>query len=310
MEAKILVPEMEKKGYSKEFASVITAVSAIITPLIPPGICMILYGSLAGVSIGKLFVAGFGIGLVLTIVLMVFCAYLAKCRGYPPIRTGRISAGEMWKATKSAILPLCIPVFIIGSIRVGLFTPTEAGAAMIVFSLILGFVYKELTLKKIIAGMKETITTTSAILLIVAAASTLSWVFTERQVPQALVNMMTQEVSSKWLFLLIINLFLLFVGMFLEGNAATIILVPLLAPLAALFTLDPIHFAMIFTFNIAMGALTPPMGMLMFVTCSITECKLSSFIKECIPFLLVLLFVLLLLTVFPVLSTGLVNIVF
>ena len=307
MEAKILVPDMEKNGYSKEFSTVVTSVSAIITPLIPPGICLILYGSLAGISIGKLFIAGLSIGLTLCIILMLFVSFISKRRGYLPIRTERVSSKETWKAFKGAILPLFLPVFIIGGIRIGIFTPTEAGAFAIVYSIFLGLIYKELTIKKLIKGMKETINTTAAIMLIVAAASALSWVFTERQVPQTLATMMAQGISSKWIFLLTVNIFLLFIGMFIEGNAATILLVPLLAPIAVLFNVDPIHFAMIFTFNIAIGAITPPMGTLMFVTCSITECKISKFIRESIPFMLLLLLVLILLTTIPFLSTGLVG---
>ena len=148
MEAKLLVPEMEKAGYSKAFSSALTATSAIITPLIPPGIAMILYGCIAQVSIGKLFMAGIGIGILLCVALMITVHFMSKKRGYMPIREQRLEKGELWKATKPAIFPLMLPIIIIGGIRIGIFTASEAGAMAIVYALILGFCYKEMNGKQ------------------------------------------------------------------------------------------------------------------------------------------------------------------
>ena len=310
MEAKMLVPEMEKKGFSKEFSSVVTATSAMITPLIPPGIGMILYGSIANVSIGKLFVAGLSVGAMLCIALMILVHFMSKKRGYKPLHDERIKMNEFLKALKGAILPLCLPVIIIGGIRIGIFTPTEAGSVAIIYSLILGIVYKELTMKKFLDGIKETVITTSSIMLIVGAASALSWVLTKERVPQQLTDFIVEVINNKYMFLIIVNVFLIIVGMFIEGNAITIILVPLLAPIALKLNIDPIHFAMIFIFNVSIGTLSPPMGTLMFVTCGVTKCKIKNFIKEAVPFYILLLIVLGLLTFIPQFSTALVNMLY
>lgn len=310
MEAKMLVPEMEKKGFSKEFSSVVTATSAMITPLIPPGIGMILYGSIANVSIGKLFVAGLSVGAMLCIALMILVHFMSKKRGYKPLHEERIKMNEFLKALKGAVLPLCLPIIIIGGIRIGIFTPTEAGSVAIVYSLILGIVYRELTMKKFLDGIKETVITTSAIMLIVGAASALSWVLTKERVPQQLTDYIVEVISNKYMFLIIVNVFLIIVGMFIEGNAITIILVPLLAPIALKLNIDPIHFAMIFIFNVSIGTLSPPMGTLMFVTCGVTKCKIKNFIKEAVPFYILLLIVLGLLTFVPQFSTALVNMLY
>ncbi|MCI8683709.1 MAG: TRAP transporter large permease [Lachnospiraceae bacterium] len=307
MEAKMLVPEMEKKGFSKEFSSVVTATSAMITPLIPPGIGMIIYASVTNISVGKLFISGIGIGALLCIALMVLVRFVSRKRGYEPLRTERVSGKELFQSLKGAFLPLCLPIIIIGGIRIGIFTPTEAGAVAIIYSLLLGICYKELTLKNFFDGIKETVLTTGSIMLIVGAASALSWIFTKEQIPQTLTGFMLAHISNKYLFLIIINVFLILVGMFVEGNAINIILGPLLAPIAASYGIDPIQFGMIFIFNISIGSISPPMGTLMFVTCGITKCKLKAFIKEAVPFYLLLLLVLGLMTFVPVITTGLVT---
>lgn len=307
MEAKMLVPEMEKKGFSKEFSSVVTATSAMITPLIPPGIGMIIYASVTNISVGKLFISGIGIGALLCIALMVLVRFVSRKRGYEPLRTERVSGKELFQSLKGAFLPLCLPIIIIGGIRIGIFTPTEAGAVAIIYSLLLGICYKELTLKNFFDGIKETVLTTGSIMLIVGAASALSWIFTKEQIPQTLTGFMLAHISNKYLFLIIINVFLILVGMFVEGNAINIILGPLLAPIAASYGIDPIQFGMIFIFNISIGSISPPMGTLMFVTCGITKCKLKAFIKEAVPFYLLLLLVLGLMTFIPVITTGLVT---
>ena len=310
MEAKMLVPEMEKRGFSKAFGSVLVATSAIITPLIPPGIAMIIYGSIANVSIGKLFVAGIGPGVILCVTLMILVALVSYKRGYRSTIKVDTSAARVWKTFRGAFLPLCLPVIIIGGIRIGAFTPTEAGSVAIVYSLFLGFIYREMTLKDVIRGMKETVLTSSAIMLIIAAASAFAWALTKEKVPQYFTGLFIEHLNNPVIFLLCVNLFLLIIGMFIEGNAAMIILVPLLAPLAKHFGIDEIHFAMVVIFNFALGALSPPMGTLMFVTCSITKCPMGRFIKEAIPFYIMLLACLMLLTFVPSFSTALVNLIY
>lgn len=310
MEAKMLVPEMEKEGYSKEFSSVLTATSAMITPLIPPGIGMILYGSIANVSIGKLFVAGIGIGLLLCVSLMIVVYIMSKKRGYQVAQKEPRQKGELGHSLKEAILPLCLPILIIGGIRIGVITPTEAGTVAIVYALLLGVIYREISLKNVMTGLKESVATTASIMLIVGGASAFAWVLTRERIPQQLTAFITNNISNKYVFLLIVIVFLILVGMFIEGNAAMIVLVPLLAPVAAAYGIDEIHFAMLFIFVMAVGGVTPPMGTLIFVTCGVTKCDIKDFVKEAVPFYALLLIVMLLIAFVPVLSTGLVNLVY
>lgn len=311
MEARMLVPEMEKKGMSKEFSSVVTAASAMITPLIPPGIAMILFGSLANLSVGKLFVSGIGVGLLLCIGEMITVSIISRKRGYAPTRKERLHWKQVAPVLKQAILPLILPVVIIGGIRIGAFTATEAGTVAVVYSIFLGLLYKEIDWNTIVKGLKETVISTAGIMMIIGAASALSWVLTKERIPQSITELMLQVTDNKYVFLLLCNLFLLFVGMFIEGNAAMIVLVPLLYPIATgTYGIDGIQFAMMFIFNMAIGSLSPPMGTLMFVVCNETKCKLSTFIKESIPFYIVLLVELLLFATVPVLTTGLVDLIY
>lgn len=307
MQSKMLVPEMTKKGFSLEFSSVVTAASSMITPLIPPGIAMILYGCIANVSIGKLFVSGIGVGSLLCITMMILVGIISKKRGYGVITNKKVTSEQFVTAFKPAFLPLLLPIIIIGGIRIGIFTATEAGAVAIIYALLLGVVYREMKLTNVFQGLKETVATTASIMLIVSAASVFSWVLTKERVPQMLTEWMLQTIDNKYLFLIVVNIFLLIVGMFIEGNASMIILVPLLAPIAASYGINEIQFAMVYIFNNAIGALSPPMGTLMFVTCSITKCKTAAFIKEAVPFYILLVVNLMLLTWFEPFTMFLVN---
>jgi tripartite ATP-independent transporter DctM subunit len=307
MEAKMLVPEMEKRGFSREFSSVVTAVSAMITPLIPPGIAMIIYGSIANVSIGKLFVAGIGPGLLLCLAMMILVAFISVKRGY---KNEMIENTTFAKAARSAFFPLLLPLVIIGGIRLGIFTPTEAGAVAIVYAVMLSLFFREFSFRNVFQSLKETVTTTSSIMMIVGAASAFAWILTREQIPQHLTEFIIANVSNKYVFLVIINVFLLCVGMFIEGNASMIVLVPLFVPVARAFGIDDIQFAMIFIFNMAIGAISPPMGTLMFVTCGITNCKLGDFIREAPPFYILLFICLMMLTFVPFFSLVFVNLVY
>ena len=307
MESKMLVPEMTKKGFSLEFSSVVTAASSMITPLIPPGIAMILYGCIANVSIGKLFISGIGVGGLLCVTMMILVGIISKKRGYGNLSTEKMSWPRFWKVFRPAVLPLLLPVIIIGGIRIGVFTATEAGAVAIIYAVILGIIYREMKLTDLCRGLKETVCTTASIMLIVSAASVFSWILTKERIPQMLTEWMLATIHSRIVFLIVVNIFLLIVGMFIEGNASMIILVPLLAPIAASYGINEIQFAMIYIFNNAIGALSPPMGTLMFVTCSITKCKTADFIKEAVPFYILRVTNLLLLTWFEPFTTFLVN---
>ena len=310
MEAKMLIPEMTRKGFSLSFSSVVTAASSMITPLIPPGIAMILYGCIANVSIGKLFISGIGVGSLLCISMMILVGIISKKRNYGALTQEKLTYDKVMRALKPAFLPLLLPIIIIGGIRVGIFTATEAGAVAILYAVLLGFLYRDMKASDLVRSLKETVASTSSIMLIVSAASVYSWILTRERVPQMLTEWMLQTIDSKFVFLIAVNIFLLFVGMFIEGNASMIILVPLLAPIAVQYGVNEIQFAMIYIFNNAIGALSPPMGTLMFVTCSISKCPTAAFIKEAIPFYILLAIDLLLITYCEPFTTFLVNLVY
>jgi tripartite ATP-independent transporter DctM subunit len=311
MQSKILVPEMEKRGYGKAFSSAVTGASALITPIIPPGIALIIYGFVGNVSIGRLFLAGVVPGVMTCLFMMVVVHFISKRRGYLPIYERRAGIREVFRAFREASWALFLPVVIVGGIRFGVFTPTEAGSIAILYALVLGtIVYREMTLKDLKTGLIETVTTTASIMLIIAAASSFAWILTWERVPQITANWVLSIVSSPGMFLLLINIFLLLVGMFIEGNAAMLVLIPIFMPMVQALGINDVHFGMVFIFNMAVGSLTPPMGTVMFTTCSITGAKIGDYIRESVPFYLVLLFCLLLITYIPQISLFLPNLLF
>ncbi|MPM01593.1 Sialic acid TRAP transporter large permease protein SiaM [bioreactor metagenome] len=311
MQSKILVPEMEKRGYGKAFSSAVTGASALITPIIPPGIALIIYGFVGNVSIGRLFLAGVVPGVMTCLFMMVVVHFISKRRGYLPIYEKRAGIREVFRAFREASWALFLPVVIVGGIRFGVFTPTEAGSIAILYALVLGtIVYREMTLKDLKTGLIETVTTTASIMLIIAAASSFAWILTWERVPQITANWVLTMVSSPGVFLLLINIFLLIVGMFIEGNAAMLVLIPIFMPMVQALGINDVHFGMVFIFNMAVGSLTPPMGTVMFTTCSITGAKIGDYIRESVPFYLVLLFCLLLITYIPQISLFLPNLLF
>ena len=310
MEAKLLVPDMRKAGYSNGFASAITAASSMITPLIPPGIAAIIYGSITGTSIGKLFVAGIGPAIILCISMMVIVSKFSKKNGIPRLSEQKPTRHELWESFKPAVLPLCLPIIIIGGIRLGIFTPTEAGAIAIFYALFLGILYKEIRLDNVWDCITDTVSTTAGIMLIVGAATCFSWILTWENVPQNMTTFLIGLCHNKYLFLLLVNLFLLLVGMFIEATAAQIVLAPMLAPVAVAFGIDPVQFGMVFIFNMAIGSLTPPMGNLMFVTCAATQCKTEDFIKDCRVFYVLLFVILMVMSYIPFITTALPDIIY
>ncbi|HRX25507.1 MAG TPA: TRAP transporter large permease [Aminivibrio sp.] len=311
MQSKILVPEMEKRGYGKAFSSAVTGASALITPIIPPGIALIIYGFVGNVSIGRLFLAGVVPGVMTCLFMMVVVHFISKRRGYLPIYEKRAGIREVFRAFREASWALFLPVVIVGGIRFGVFTPTEAGSIAILYALVLGtIVYREMTLKDLKTGLIETVTTTASIMLIIAAASSFAWILTWERVPQITANWVLTMVSSPGVFLLLINVFLLIVGMFIEGNAAMLVLIPIFMPMVQALGINDVHFGMVFIFNMAVGSLTPPMGTVMFTTCSITGAKIGDYIRESVPFYLVLLFCLILITYVPQISLFLPNLLF
>ena len=310
MECKILVPEMTKRGYSKEFSAAITAASSAITPVIPPGINLIIYSLIANVSVAKMFIAGYVPGLVMCVSLMITVYFIARKRGYKPIREKRASTKEIFKVLKDSFWALFLPFGIIMGMRMGFFTPTEAGAIAVVYCILVGFfIYKELRIKYFVDIIKETVYGTSTVMFIIIGATVFGQYLNWERIPHMIGEFLTNFTDNKYIFLVIVNLILLFIGMFIEVGAAMIILAPLLIPTAIALGIDPVHFGIVMIVNIMIGGLTPPFGSMMFLTCSIVQVEIKDFVKECMPFIITLLIVLILVTFLPQLILFLPNLI-
>ncbi|WP_332696098.1 TRAP transporter large permease [Halalkalibacter lacteus] len=306
MQSKVLVPEMEKKGYSRAFATALTASTSLITPIIPPGIALIMYGYVGNVSIGSLFLAGVLPGIVLCLSFMIYVHFYAKKHKLETENKEKITKKYFLFTFKDAILALLLPIIIIGGIRFGVFSATEAGAIAVFYALFLGLViYREMKMKQLINALVETVHTAASILIIIAAGSAFAWVLTLEQVPQRMTEFMVNYISSPFIFFIVVLIFLLIVGMFIEGNVSIIILTPLFMPMIQQYGIHPVHFGIFFIVCISIGTLTPPLGTIMYTTCSITKTKVEEFIKSSWPFLVILIVAALLLAFIPSISLWL-----
>lgn len=300
MQSKMLVPEMIKKGYSNAFSSAITAESSAVTPVIPPGINLIIYGIIASVSVNKMFIAGYIPGILMAGSLMVVVAIIANKRDYQPTRERRATAVEVLTQALKSFWALLFPFGIIASIRIGMVTPSEAGAVAILYSTVVGFfIYRRLKPSDFINIFKETIYGTGSVVLIIVAANVFGYYLSWEQIPQKLTTFLLGITTNKYAMLMICNLVLLVLGMFIEGGAAMVITAPLLVPLVTQLGVDPLHFGLVVIVNIMVGGITPPFGSMMFTVCGITRCSIQEFIKEVWPFILAILIVLILITYVP-----------
>lgn len=308
MQSKMLVPEMERRGYSKAFSAAVTAASSATTPVIPPGINLIVYALIASVSVTKMFMAGYIPGVLMAVSMMIVVAIISKKRGYKPSRERRATMGEVFAQLKESIWALLFPFGIIAGLRMGMFTPSEAGAVAVVYCIFVGAViYKELKVEHIWPIMQQTIYGTSSVVLIIVAASFFGYYMNWERIPQTITSAMLDFTQNKYLMLMLVNMLLLVLGMFLEGGAALIILAPLLVPVMTKLGVDPVHFGIICIVNIMIGGLTPPFGSMMFTVCAITETPLGAFMKEAIPFIIALLITLMIVTYWPGLVMWLPN---
>lgn len=305
MQSKMLVPEMEKRGYSKAFSAAITAASSAATPVIPPGVNLIVYCLIAQVSLGRVFAAGYLPGILMSVSMMVTVAIIAHKRNYERSREHMASLKEIGKQFITSFWGVFFPIGIILGIRFGLFTPSEGGAVAVLYCFIIGkFVYKKLTFKEhLIPILLDSIAGTSSVVLIMVAANTfgnyMSWINLPKIVASGILNL----TQNKYVFLMLCNVILLIMGMFLEGGAALMIITPLLLPVSRQLGVDDIHFGLMAIVNIMIGGITPPFGSMMFTTCGITKCPISDFLKEVWPFIVCLLVCLLLVTFIPEIVT-------
>ncbi len=300
----IEIKAMREAGYDTDFAVGITAASSTIGPIIPPSLPLVVYGVVGNTSIGQLFAAGIVPGFLMAFSLMIMVAWFSRRRNYP--RDDRFEIMVWLRAFADAILPLFTPIIIVGGILFGIFTPTEAAIAAVAYAIILGvFIYRTLNLRRILRVSMDTIETTAAIMMIVAASAVFAWILTANQVAQHFSAWMLELSDNKFVLLLVITLIVLVVGCFMETLAAITILTPVLLPVAMSLGVDPVHFGVILILNLMIGLLTPPVGLVLYVLSKVADVPFERCVVATAPFLIPLIVVLLLLTFVPELSMWL-----
>lgn len=304
---KIMYPELLRGGYSKSFSGGLLASAGAVSLIIPPSITLIIYGSVTGVSVGSLFIAGIGAGLVMGLSSILYIYIYAKKHNIP--RDKKASKKELWETMRKAGWALLIPIIILGGIYSGMFTPTEAAGVSAVYALAISFfVYKEMTFKKFYQICVESAITTAQVLVLVAAAQILGWLLTRGQVPQMIATFIAENISTPILFLLFFNILLLVLGMFIEGVAAIIVVAPLVFSAALALGIDPVHLGIIMIANLAIGMYTPPFGLNIFVTQTITNTNMKQMLPGLLTFLGFNLLALLIITYVPDVSLFLLKI--
>jgi len=306
--ATILIPAMEKAGYPRSFSAALVGAASTIGPIIPPSIPFVLFGSITGTSVGRLFLGGFLPGVLMGIFLMFTVAILAKRRGYR--REERASRRELMIATLQATPAWGAPIIIIGGILAGIFTPTEAAVAASIYALILGMlVYGEIKPADLPRILWETVQNTIQVLFIVAAASIFGFLLVRQQVPMALVEGMMSVSSTPWVILLVINVILLILGCFMEAIAIMLLTIPIFMPMITRVGVDPVHFGVLLTLNLMIGLLTPPVGMVLYAVSSVSKVPMWTLAKELGPYILALAVCLGLVTYVPGLVVWFPNLV-
>jgi tripartite ATP-independent transporter DctM subunit len=304
--SKVLVPQMVRKGYSYGFASGLSASGSLLSTIMPPSIPAVLFAATAAISTGALFAGSILPAILMTLGLALYVFIWVRKR--PGMEGTRFDGKVFRSAGVRVIGPLFTPIIILGGILGGLFTPTEAAAIAAVYMLVLGAGYRTLTLKVLIRSAKETVVVTSGILLILGAANLMGQVLAREQVSRVLGDWLTTFTDSPLIFLLVLNVMLLLLGTFLEAPPVILVLVPVLMPIAEQFGIDPVHLGVVMILNLMIGSLTPPVGAVLFVVGSITRQPMGVVFRGVLPFLVPLVAVLLLLTVFPQIVTIVPNI--
>ena len=302
----VMIPGMKKAGYPADFSAAVTAASSTVGPMIPPSVPMIIVGSLSGISVGKMFLAGVIPGVLMGLAMMVTCYIISVRKNFP--RQSWQGLRELWRAFLSAFWALAMTAIIIGGLLTGIMTPTETAVVASVYAFFVGtFVYRELPLPKLPGIIIDSAISSAAILGLVGFANVFGWILVSERIPQAISTAVLSITDNKYAIILLINLLLLFVGMFMETIAALIVLfVPLLA-LATSVGIEPLHFATFAVLNLMIGLTTPPVGVCLFVCANIARIPLMPIVKAIIPFLLTNIAVLVLVSFVPKVATWLPN---
>jgi tripartite ATP-independent transporter DctM subunit len=304
----VLIPAMEKAGYPRVFSAALVGAASTIGPVIPPSIPFVIFGSITGTSVGRLFLGGFLPGVLMGIFLMITVAILAKRRGYP--REQRATLRELLVATLQAAPAWGSPFIIIGGILGGIFTPTEAAAVASIYALAIGmFVYREITLADLPRILWETIRNTVQVMFIISAASVFGWLLIQQRVPTTIVEGLMALTSTRWVVLLIVTVILLILGCFMEGIAIMLLTIPVFMPLVARVGVDPVHFGVVMTLNLMVGLLTPPVGMSLYAVSSISKVGIWLLARELWPYIVALALCLFLITYIPGLVLWVPNLV-
>lgn len=305
----VLIPAMKKEGYDADFSCAVTAASSCIGPIIPPSVPMIMAATMTSLSVSKMFVAGMVPGILMGLG-MIFVSYIISKKRHYPKTERRATLKEILVSAKESFFAILMTVIILLGIIGGMVTPTEASIIAVVYGILVGFfVYKELTIKRLIESMKTTVVSSAAIMVLVGLANVFAYILTKEQIPQMVADTMLSMTTNKYIILLLVNLLLIFVGMFMETIAAILILFPVLLNLVVAVGVDPIQFGVICVLNLVLGLCTPPVGVCLFAATNIGETKLTGVIKELVPYLISNFTVLLLVTYVPFLTTGIANLI-
>ncbi|WHY33904.1 TRAP transporter large permease [Cytobacillus firmus] len=300
----ILIPAMVARGYKIEYAAANQAVAGALGIIIPPSIAMILYGVAAEVSIGDLFIAGILPGLLITFSLLISAYIIANRRGY--VGEEKKSFPDVLVSFKNSFLALLMPIIVLGGIYSGVFTPTEASVIAVVYSFVVGFfIYRDLTIQLLADTLKKSAISSSIIMIVIGTAGLFGFFIEMNGVPGMIYGSISDVVTNKYIFLIIVNIILFVAGMFLEGGAAILIFVPLLLGTAVNLGIDPVHFGVIMVCNLAIGLVTPPVGIDLFVVSQLTKLSIVRIGKAVIPLIIILIIDVLVISFFPPLSTWL-----
>jgi len=305
---RVFIPEMEKKGYPRDFAAALTAASSVIGPIIPPSIPVIIYAlTVTGVSVPALFMAGVVPGVLLAIFLSVYVYFFAGHYEKKALK-GELIGGQPShrQALIQGVIPLLMPVFVVGCILMGIVTPTEAASFAVAYAMFVGlFVFRELKPSALVGLFARAMRDSAVIMVVIGAVAAANWLLNYNRVPNMITDFAVQYMSVKWMFLAAVIVLFLFVGLFLEGIAAMLVLVPIIHPIAINLGVDPTHLGIVVIFNLMIGLITPPMGLCLFVADSIAKVGIGRISRAIMPFFLVELLVLILITYVPELVIGL-----